>query len=143
VLAVPVASACKGRSAAPSPRDGSLKEVLQPKVQAEWDAFKSKDAVGYGSLLADDFIAVEVDSAGTRNRSEAIQEIATSRVSDVLLSRFDARPLGGDAAMLTYEASLSFSPPASVRFLRVYVTEIWIRRGGEWKAIHYQETRVK
>jgi hypothetical protein len=84
-----------------------------------------------------------VDSAGTRNRSEAIQEIATSRVSDVLLSRFDARPLGGDAAMLTYEASLSFSPPASVRFLRVYVTEIWIRRGGEWKAIHYQETRVK
>jgi hypothetical protein len=129
---------------APSGRtDQRLKEVLEPKIQAEWNAFKNKDPKLYGDLLAVDFIAVEVDSEGTRNKDQAVAEIARSPVNDVTLSRLDVRPLGDDAAMLTYEAFLQFRPTSQIHFLRVYVTEIWQRTDGEWKALHYQETRVK
>jgi hypothetical protein len=129
---------------APQERDlGSLKDILQPKIDVEWTAFKNKDPKAYGDLLADDFIAVEVDSEGTRNKVQAVREIERSTVTDFTLARIDVRPLGDDAAMVTYEVFLQFPPSAQVRFLRVYVSEIWQRMAGDWKAIHYQETRVR
>jgi hypothetical protein len=30
-----------------------------------------------------------------------------------------------------------------VRYSRVYISELWVKRGGEWKDLHYQETHVK
>ena len=123
--------------------DDALKQILEPKIQAEWTAFKVKDSKTYHDLLADDFIAVEVDSEGTRNKEQATAEIQKTGVSDFTLSRLDARPLGGEAAMVTYEAFLMFLPSAQVRYLRIYVTEIWVKEGAAWKALHYQETRVR
>jgi hypothetical protein len=121
----------------------NLKDVLTPKIEAEWTAFKNKDAKAYGDLLSDDFIAVEVDGEGTRNRSQAMREIERGSVDDFTLSRVDARPLGEEAAMVTYEAFVQFPPAAQVRFLRVYVSEVWRKQGEDWRALHYQETRVR
>jgi ketosteroid isomerase-like protein len=128
---------------APAEVDNGLKQILEPKIQAEWTAFEKKDAQAYHDLLADDFIAVEVDSEGTRNKQQATDEIQHSGVTDVTLSRLDVRSLAADAAMVTYEAFLTFIPSAQVRFLRIYVTEIWVRKGDVWEALHYQETRVR
>jgi len=25
----------------------------------------------------------------------------------------------------------------------VYISELWVKRAGQWKELHYQETRVK
>jgi hypothetical protein len=118
-------------------------DVFRPKVSAEWAAFKKKDAKAYEELLAVDFLAVQVDSAGTRNRDQATREVPSSVVNDFTLSRLEARPLGDDAAMVTYEVFVEFPPPAQIRFLRLYVTEVWVRSGEAWKLLHYQETRVK
>jgi hypothetical protein len=123
--------------------EAGSRDIFLPKIQAEWAAFKERNAKAYGDLLSDDFLAVEVDSEGTRNRDQAIREIEKSQVSDFTLSRLDVRSLGDDAAMVTYEAFLQFPASAQVRFLRVYVTEVWVRKGGAWKAVHYQETRVR
>jgi hypothetical protein len=30
-----------------------------------------------------------------------------------------------------------------VKFEKILVGEIWVKRDGQWKALHYQETRVK
>lgn len=136
-LLMAVLGACQ---AGPS---AAMKEVLGAKVDAEWAAFKSKDAKAYGELLAEDFVAVEVDGEGTRTRDQAMREVGRTGVSDAALSRLEVRPLGGDAAMVTYEASMTFTPHAPVHFLRVYVTEIRLRRDGDWKAVQYQETRVR
>ena len=142
-VAVAVGSRAIQPRAAPARPEAGSTDLLPPKVQAEWAAFKNKDTKAYGDLLSDDFLAVEVDSAGTRNRDQAIREISNSAVNDFTLSRLDVRPLGDDAAMVTYEASLQFPPSAQVRFLRIYVTEDWVRKGEEWKALHYQEKRER
>jgi hypothetical protein len=52
-------------------------------------------------------------------------------------------PLGSDAAFLTYESTIQFPPKSQVRLSRVYITELWIKRFGQWKEVHYQETHVK
>ncbi len=143
MVAVMVRSLARGPQAAGERDLVGLKEALAPKVQAEWNALKAKDAKSYGELLDEGFLAIEVDGEGARDRDHAIREVAKSPVDDITLSRLAARSFGDDAAMVTYEAFIQFPPSVQVRFLRLYVTEIWVRRRGEWKALHYQETRVK
>jgi hypothetical protein len=52
-------------------------------------------------------------------------------------------PLGPEAAFVIYEVTMEFPPKAQVRYLRVYVGELWVKRAGQWKIQHYQETKVK
>lgn len=120
-----------------------LRSVLEPKVKAEWEALKNKDKNAFGSLLADDFEAVEDDGDGARNKLHAMNEAERSNIYNYWMTFFDPNSLGPDAAFVTYEVSMEFPPKAAFRFKRIYVTEIWVKRGSEWKERHYQETRVK
>jgi hypothetical protein len=38
---------------------------------------------------------------------------------------------------------MQFPPKSQVRYSRVYISELWVKRGAEWKELHYQETHVK
>jgi uncharacterized protein (TIGR02246 family) len=120
-----------------------LKPMFEDKVKVEWEAFKNKDKKAYGDLLADDFIAVEDDGEGTRGKYAAINEVDRSVVNNYLLKMVSVRQLGPDTAFITYEVTMVFPPKAQVRYKRVYVTEVWTKRDGQWKEQHYQETRVR
>ncbi|MGA9806665.1 MAG: hypothetical protein WBQ56_03150, partial [Candidatus Sulfotelmatobacter sp.] len=52
-------------------------------------------------------------------------------------------PLGPDAALVIYESTMQFPPKSVIRYSRVYISEVWVKRAGQWKELHYQETRVK
>ena len=52
-------------------------------------------------------------------------------------------PAGPDAALVIYEVTMQFPPKSVVRYSRVYISEFWVKRGGQWKEVHYQETHVK
>jgi ketosteroid isomerase-like protein len=121
----------------------SLKDLLESKIRIEWTAFKNRDTKAYSDLLADDFVAVETDGEGERNKLHAVRGVSNGLVNDFLLTGFKVLPLGTDAAFVIYECSIKFYPKATIRFLRVYVSELWVKRDGQWKARHYQETRVK
>ena len=140
--------ATKSRTAATSSHEASatesnLSDFFQSKIKAEWEALKNKDKKAYGALLADDYQGVEVDGKGERNRIQAINEVADGNVYSYTLWGFKLIPLGPDAAFLIYEVTLQFPPRSSVRYSRVYITELWVKRAGEWKELHYQETHVK
>lgn len=121
----------------------SLKDVFQAKIKEEWEALKSKDKKTYGELLADDYQGVEVDGAGERNKLQAINELDRSNVFNYTLWGFKLIPLQPDAAFVIYEVTMQFPPRAQVRYSRVYITELWMKRSGQWKEVHYQETHVK
>lgn len=120
-----------------------LTELFQSKITTEWEAFKKKDKKSYSDLLADDFAAVEDDNQGMRNKAAAVAEIDRSVVSDYHLFALKVIPLNSDSALVTYELTLQFPPKATVRFKRVMVSEIWIKRKGQWKERYYQETHVR
>jgi Domain of unknown function (DUF4440) len=125
------------------PNKQLLRSILEPKVKAEWEALKNKDKNAFGSLLADDFEAVEDDGDGARNKLHAVNEAERSNIYNYTMAFFDPNPLCPDAAFVTYEVTMEFPPKVAFRFKRIYVTEIWVKRGSEWKERHYQETRVK
>ena len=120
-----------------------LKAMFEAKVKAEWEALKNKDKKAYGDLLADDFQGVEVDGKGERTKSQAIRELADENVFNYTLWGFKEMALGPDAAFVIYEVTMQFPPKSVVRYSRVYISELWVKRAGEWKELHYQETHVK
>src|ERR1700722_1028023 len=123
--------------------DSGLKEVFEAKVKAEWEAIKNKDKKAYADLLADDYQGVEVDGKGERTKLQALAELSETNVFNYTLWGFKVIPAGPDAALIIYESTLEFPPKAQVRYSRVYITELWLKRAGQWKEVHYQETHVK
>ncbi len=123
--------------------DSALKEMFEAKIKAEWEAIKNKDKKTYGELLADDYQGVEVDGKGERNKLQALAELAESNVFTYTLWGLKLIPAGPDAVLVIYEVTMQFPPKAQVRYSRVYITELWIKRSGQWKEVHYQETHVK
>jgi hypothetical protein len=120
-----------------------LERLLEDKVKAEWEAFKKKDKKAYSDLLAEDFVAIEDDSRGMRNKDTAVGEIDRSVVNSYKLFAFRVLSLNPNAALLTYELTMLFPPTAQVRFKRVLISELWLKRDGQWKERYYQETRVR
>jgi hypothetical protein len=123
--------------------DSSLKDVFQAKIKAEWDALKGKDKKTYADLLADDYEGVEVDGQGERTKIQAVNEIVNGNIYNYTMWGFKLIPLGADAAFVIYEVTLQFPPRSAVRYSRVYITELWVKRAGQWKEVHYQETNVR
>jgi len=123
--------------------DSGLKAMFEAKIKTEWEAVKTKDKKTYGELLADDYQGVEVDGQGERTKIQALNELANGNVSNYTLWGFKFVPLCSDAAFVIYDVTLQFPPRSVVRFSRVYITELWEKRDGQWKVLHYQETHVK
>lgn len=126
-----------------SPAAPTLEKLLGDNVKAEWEAFKNKDKNAYSELLTDDFVGVEDDNQGQRVKYQAINEIDRSVVNSYNLFALKVVPLNPDAALVTYELTMIFPPQAAVRFKRVLVSEIWVKRNGQWKERYYQETHVR
>jgi hypothetical protein len=123
--------------------DSKLKDLFESKIKVEWEALKNKDKKGYAELLADDYEGVEADGRGERNKIQAINELADQNVYNYTLWGLKLIPLGPDAALVIYEVTMQFPPKALVRYSRVYISELWVKRAGQWKIQHYQETNVK
>ena len=117
--------------------------LLDAKIKAEWQAIKGKDQKAYGDLLADEFVGVEADGNGERYKWKALSELQQSAVNDFTLSFLKVTSLCADVAFARYEVFIKFPPNSTVRFEKLLVGEVWVKREGQWKALHYQETRVK
>jgi len=126
-----------------TPADSALKDMFAAKIKSEWEALKNKDKKAYGDLLADEYQGVEVDGRGERNKIQAIDELSNQNVFNYTLWGLKVIPLAPDAAFVIYEVTMQFPPQAQIRYSRVYVGELWVDRGGQWKELHYQETHVK
>ncbi|MGD1023223.1 MAG: nuclear transport factor 2 family protein [Candidatus Sulfotelmatobacter sp.] len=140
--ATPAKTADSQPSSAPS-ADSALNDMFQSKIKVEWEALKNKDKKAYGDLLADDYQGVEVDSRGERTKLQALGELTATNVFNYTLWGFKVIPAGPDAALVIYESTMQFPPKSAVRYSRVYISELWVKRAGQWKEVHYQETHVK
>jgi hypothetical protein len=123
--------------------EAKLKRTFEENIESEWSAIKKRDKKAYGDLLADDYEGVEVDGKGERTKIQATSELVDSNIANYTLWGFKLIPLCPDANLSIYEVTMQFPPKSEVRYARVYITELWMKRGGEWKIVHSQETHVK
>jgi hypothetical protein len=120
-----------------------LSDHLQANIRGMWAAFRDKKKQSYADYLWDDYQAVEEDGDGERNKLRVLREVDQSVVSDYSLQLFRIDPISAEAALVTYENVIKFPRGASSRFEKIFVSEIWVKRQGQWKAWRYQATRVK
>jgi hypothetical protein len=123
--------------------DSALKDMFNAKIKVEWEALRNKDKKGYAELLDDDYEGVEVDGRGERTKIQALAELTDTNVFNYTLWGLKVIPAGPDAALVIYESTMQFPPKSAVRYSRVYISELWVKRAGQWKELHYQETHVK
>jgi hypothetical protein len=133
----------KGLQSANGSPDKALSDLFEAKIKTEWEALKNKDKKAYGGLLADDYQGVEVDGKGERTKTQAVNELVEENVFNYSLWGFKLIPIGTEGALVIYESTIQFPPRAQVRYSRVYISELWMKRAGQWKEVHYQETHVK
>ena len=120
-----------------------LTNMFDAKIKGEWEAIKKRDQKAYGEFLTDDFIGVEADREGERYKWKAQMELQDSAVTDYQLSFLKVTPLCSEAAFVRYEVFIQFPPKSVVRFEKLLIGEVWVKRDGQWKVMHYQETKVK
>jgi hypothetical protein len=123
--------------------DSPLNNMFEATIKAEWEAIKNKDKKAYGDLLDDEYQGVEADGQGERNKIQSINELVVTNVFSYSLWGLKVTPLGPDATFVVYEVTMQFPPKSQVRFSRVYIGSLWVKRDGQWKELHYQETHVK
>ncbi len=123
--------------------ESKLKDMFEAKIKVEWEALKNKDKKAYADLLADDYEGVETDGRGERTKIQALNELPDTNVFNYTLWGLKVIPLEPDAAFVIYESTLQFPPKSVIRYSRVYISELWVKRAGQWKEVHYQETHVK
>jgi hypothetical protein len=85
-------------------------------------------------LLADDF--VEFGSSGAvYDRESVISALLLEQPPAWSIANFEARPLGTDAALVTYTATKG-GGASSLR------CSVWKRYGKHWKMVFHQGTRI-
>jgi hypothetical protein len=132
-----------GHSSRSASAESKLKDMFEAKIKVEWEALKHKDKKAYAELLGDDYEGVEADGRGERNKLQAVNELAETNVYNYTLQGFKLTPVGTEAALVIYEVTMEFPPKSVMRYSRVYISSLWVKRAGQWKEIHYQETNVK
>jgi hypothetical protein len=123
--------------------DADLNLLLEGNIRAMWIAFRDKKKDTFASYLWDDYQAVEEDGQGERNKLKVLREVLDNNVRDSKPQWFVMEKLGPEAMLVTYENFIQFPPAPGVRFEKIFISEIWMKRNGQWKAWRYQATRVK
>jgi len=117
--------------------------MLEAKVRQGWNDWQNKNEKGYASILAPDATAVEVDGRGIRDVKTELADMKAMDMTKHSLSDFKFRPLGSNAELVTYNAVADVVLGGQSMHAGLACVEIWVKRNGGWKLLHYQETETK
>ena len=145
-----IAAVCLGMIAAASAQEAKpttaaklSASALEVKVRKSWEQFKNKDKAGYAAELAAGYRAVEDDGDGVRDAKTAVAEIDGFVLSQYALTGFHITPLGTGSALVTYTGEYSGTADGQPVHDKIAVAEVWVKRGGDWKELYSQDTKVK
>jgi uncharacterized protein (TIGR02246 family) len=124
--------------------NGGLQSTLEKIEHDGWEAYKKKDKKAYGDLLTDDFVGSFADGQPPHDKNSALASMDQVTLNNYSLSNFKVKTISPDAALLTCDADVTLTvgngkPETS----KLYVSDLYVKRGGAWKSMHYQETEHK
>lgn len=134
------AQSANSNSAKPKP--AMSKKELERKLTATekslWEAFKNKKADVFNKTLTADFF--QLDAAGVTAKADIAKGIGECDIKDYSLSDFKLTTIGASAALLTYKGTQHGTCGGQAVPETVYVSSVWVNRGGKWQALFHQET---
>ena len=131
-------------AAKPAAKSGSSLQATLEKLEKDgWDAFKNKDKKAYSALCTPDYTAVFADGS-VHDLNGALESMKDLTLNRYTLSDLKLTSLGAEAAVLTYRAAINLTVgQQKPQDMNLAVTDVWVKRGGQWKAIRYHESPAK
>lgn len=121
-------------------------KVVEEKIisleKQGWEAIKKKDWNALGGIMTEDF--VEVGEMGIRGKSEALQDLKANLIlTEYAMEQVKVLELSKDAALLAYQLVQKGSYKGQDLPSKIICSAAYVRRGGKWLNIFFQETPAK
>jgi hypothetical protein len=136
-----------GAAAAQEKQQATKSEAVPPHVEAQvrklWEAYKKKDKAALSALLDGGFRQFEEGLTAFGDKKTEVNSVDEFELLSYTLSDFTVKPIGPNAALVTYIAQYEGKSGGEVSKAKSVFGEVWIRAGNEWKAFYMQETYMK
>jgi hypothetical protein len=135
-------NATAANTAAKASPAASTKEALVTLERSAYEAWKSKDAKFWDTFLSDKFVGY--GSAGKLNKASATKEYtgADCEIKSYALSDEQMRPLGNDAALLTYKTTVDGTCGGQKVPANSWAASVYVRDDDKWKGAFHAEAPV-
>jgi hypothetical protein len=128
-----------GTSGGPNPSA----KVLEAKIRKAWEDYKNRNKKDFSAILASDFGEVTNDGDGILSKDTELSEMDHFDLVHYELKDFKVRPIGADAALVTYTAEYDGKYDNTPMKMKTIYGEVWQRFGKDWKLRWVQETKLK
>ncbi len=118
-------------------------KVLEAKIRKAWQDYKNRDKKAFAAILADGFAEVTNDAEGLSGKDAELGEIDHFDLAKFELKNFKYTSIGTGGALMTYSAEYGGSYDKAPLQMKAIYGEVWVKRGGEWKVLWVQETKLK
>lgn len=116
---------------------------LEASVRKLWEAFKNRDKATLSALLEDGYRMFEEGLSTFGDKKTEVNAPDDFELLSYKLSDFTIRPIGPNAALVTYLAQYQGKSGGEVSKGKSVFGEVWIHSAAGWKALYMQETYVK
>ena len=124
-----------------------IKSKAAPNLEADvrnlWQAYQNKDKSALSGMLDDEFRLFEEGLSAFGDKKTEVNSVDEFTLVSYTLSDFTVKPIGPNAASVTYIAQYEGKSGGEVSKAKSVFGEVWIRSGSKWKALYLQETYVK
>lgn len=150
--AVVVFAACAGHAPANNANDAHAAEVTAPGVptkdalvtleKSAYEAWKSRNAKFWDTFLWHKFVGY--GSYGKIDKKMAIKEYAGAdcEIKRYALSDEQMRPLGNDAALMTYKTTIDGTCGGQKVPVHSWAASAYVRDGNQWKMAFHAEAAI-
>jgi hypothetical protein len=121
----------------------ALKDHLIDLEKRSWEAWKNHDGKFFQDFLSDDH--VEVGFSGLTNKATVVAGVASPIciVKSYAVDNFELTTFDGNTALLTYHAQQDTACNGNPVPSPVWVSSLYIKRGGRWRNALYQQTQTR
>ncbi len=118
------------------------KDALVTLEKSAYEAWKSKDAKFWDTFLSDKFVGY--GSSGKLDKASATKEYtgADCEIQSYGLSDEQMKPLGNDAALLTYKTTVDGTCGGQKVPANSWAAGIYVRNGDTWKGAFHAEAPI-
>jgi hypothetical protein len=114
-------------------------QTIIDNSRATWEAYKSRNIAAMKALTAKEYASNAVTGPSTLQQD--IDTIDKLTIESYTIDEPKVTWVTKDVAILRYKAALKGSYEGKP-FGPAYATEVWVKRGGKWQIVSYQETPV-
>jgi uncharacterized protein (TIGR02246 family) len=122
-----------------------LKDELLAMEKASWQAWGDHDAKAFSATMTEDAVSIYAEGYAVigRDKLSAAVGSSTCKLNSFDFSDTKLRQPSADTAILTYTAKQDLTCPEGRSPPKIFATTIYVRQGGKWRWVNYQETATK